>query len=78
MKDNLHSIRLIALVGASVIASLTLNAEAANVIAQELKKGSAEPEYFEVTKDHAAMHRAVICTARSFRREKQSVSLFSH
>jgi uncharacterized protein YegJ (DUF2314 family) len=60
MKDNLHTIRLIALVGAPVIASLTLNAEAANVIAQELKKGSAEPEYFEVTKDHAAMHRAVI------------------
>jgi len=60
MKDNLHTIRLIAFVGAPVIASLTLNAEAANVIAQELKKGSAAPEYFEVTKDHAAMHRAVI------------------
>src|SRR5580704_6068775 len=60
MKDNLHTIRLIALVGAPVIASLPLNTEAANVIAQELKKGSAEPEYFEVTKDHAATHRAVI------------------
>ena len=51
MKGNFHTIRLIALIGAPVIASLTLNAEAANVIAQELKKGSAAPEYFEVTKD---------------------------
>jgi uncharacterized protein YegJ (DUF2314 family) len=30
------------------------------VVAQELKKGSTEPEYFQVPHDHAAMHRAVI------------------
>jgi uncharacterized protein YegJ (DUF2314 family) len=59
MKGNLRKIRLIGLVGASVTAGLTLNAPAANVVAEQLQKGSAEPEYFQVPKDHAAMHRAV-------------------
>ena len=60
MKCNLRTINLIAPVGASVIAGLTLNAQAANVVSQELKKGITEPEYFQVPSDHVAMHRAVI------------------
>jgi len=60
MKGNLPTICLIALVGASVMAGLPLNAKAANVVGSALKQGSTEPEYFQVTKDHAAMHRAVI------------------
>jgi uncharacterized protein YegJ (DUF2314 family) len=65
IKGNLRTINLIALVGASVIAGLTLNAQAANVVSQELKKGSTEPEYFQVPKDHAAMHRAVIAARKT-------------
>jgi uncharacterized protein YegJ (DUF2314 family) len=65
IKGHLRTINLIALVGASVIAGLTLNAQAANVVSQELKKGSTEPEYFQVPKDHAAMHRAVIAARKT-------------
>ena len=43
MQDNLRTISLIALVAAPVIAGLTLSAQAANVVAQELKQGSTEP-----------------------------------
>jgi uncharacterized protein YegJ (DUF2314 family) len=60
MRGNFRTISLIALVGAPVTAGLTLNAQAANVVAQELKNGSTEPEYFQVPSNHAAMHRAVI------------------
>jgi uncharacterized protein YegJ (DUF2314 family) len=59
MKDILRPISFIAIVGTLVIESSTLNARAAHVLAQELKKVSTEPEYFEVPNDHAAMHRAV-------------------
>jgi uncharacterized protein YegJ (DUF2314 family) len=61
MQDNLRTISLIALVAAPVIAGLTLSAQAANVVAQELKQGSTEPPYFQVPKDqhHAAMQLAV-------------------
>jgi hypothetical protein len=65
IKGNLRTINLIALVSASVVAGLTLNAQAANVVSQELKKGSTEPEYFQVPKDHAAMHRAVIAARKT-------------
>jgi uncharacterized protein YegJ (DUF2314 family) len=60
MKVNFLSIGLLAFVGASLMAALNLNAQAANAVAQELrKKGSTEPEYFEVPKGHhVAMHRA--------------------
>jgi uncharacterized protein YegJ (DUF2314 family) len=60
MKGNIRTIGLISLVGAPVMAGFTLNAQAADVIAKELKSGSTEPEYFQVPNDHAAMHRAVI------------------
>ena len=60
MKGNLRTISLVALLGAPIAAGFTLNAQAANVVAQELKNGGTEPEFFQVPKDHVAMHRAVI------------------
>jgi hypothetical protein len=60
VKSNLRTNSLIALVGASAIASLILNAQGANVVAQELKNGNTEPEYFQVPNGHAAMHHAVV------------------
>jgi uncharacterized protein YegJ (DUF2314 family) len=60
IKGNLRAICVIVLLSASLITGLTLNAQAAHVVAQELKKGNTEPEYFEVPNDHAAMHHAVI------------------
>jgi uncharacterized protein YegJ (DUF2314 family) len=60
MKGKLQTIRLVRLVGALVITCLALNTRGANLVGQELKNGGAEPEYFQVPKDHAAMHRAVI------------------
>jgi uncharacterized protein YegJ (DUF2314 family) len=55
---------LIVLVGASVIGGLALNAQAANTVAQELKKGSTEPEYFQVPKDHHSAMRVAVKEAR--------------
>jgi uncharacterized protein YegJ (DUF2314 family) len=60
VKSNLRTNSLIALVGASAIAGLILNAQGANVVAQELKNGNTEPEYFQVPNGHAAMHHAVV------------------
>jgi len=60
MKGNLRTIGLITLVGAAAVAGQTLNVHAANVVSQELKKGDTEPEYFQVPRDHAAMHSAVV------------------
>jgi uncharacterized protein YegJ (DUF2314 family) len=60
MKGNLLRISLIALVGAAVGSGFSLNGQAANVVGSSLKQGATEPEFFQVTKDHAAMHRAVL------------------
>jgi len=60
IKDTLRAICLIAIVGAPSIAGLPLNAQAVDVVSQELKKGRTEPEYLQVPSDHAAMQRAVI------------------
>ena len=60
MEGKLQRIRLVRLVGALGIACLALNAKGANVVGQELKNGGAEPEYYQVPKDHAAVHGAVI------------------
>jgi hypothetical protein len=38
---------------------LALRGEAANVVGQEAKKADTGPTYFQVPRDHAAMHRAV-------------------
>jgi uncharacterized protein YegJ (DUF2314 family) len=59
MKGNVPTNGLIALT-ILVIAGFTLKAQAANVVAQELKNGSTEPEYFQVPNDHhhVAMQRA--------------------
>ncbi len=62
MNGNLRKFSLAWLLGASVIATLTPNAPAANVVGQQLKNNDAEPAYFQVPKDrhHADMRRAVI------------------
>src|ERR1700730_4665621 len=60
VKRNLLTTSLIALVGAGGVVGVTLSAQAANLGGQEITKGRAEPEYFQVPKHHAAMHRAVI------------------
>jgi uncharacterized protein YegJ (DUF2314 family) len=60
MKFNFQFIGLVAIAGALVLAPANLKAQAANAVAQELKKGNVEPEYFEVPKGHhAAMQLAV-------------------
>jgi uncharacterized protein YegJ (DUF2314 family) len=58
-ESNIRRIKLFALIGSLAFAALALNAQAANVVGRTVKQGSSEPEYFQVTKDHAAMHRAV-------------------
>jgi hypothetical protein len=60
MKGKLQTIRLVRLVGALVITCLALNTKGVDLVGQEIKNGGAEPEYYHVPKDHAAMHRAVI------------------
>src|ERR1700731_1481505 len=60
VKRTFLTTSLIALVGAGAVAGVTLRPQAANSSQQEIKKGGTEPEYFQVPKDHAAMHRAVI------------------
>jgi len=60
MKGNLRTISLIALVVTSTITGFNRTAQASNVVAQELKKSSYGPEYYQVPRDHAAMHRAVL------------------
>src|SRR6202035_3202121 len=53
-ESSFRRIRLFALFG-----SLALSAQASNVVGRTVRQGSSEPEYFQVTKDHAAMHQAV-------------------
>ena len=60
MKGHLRILGLLTLIGAATIAGSTLNARAADAISKELDKGNTEPGYFDVPRDHAAMHRAVI------------------
>ena len=59
MKGNLLKISLVALLGASVGTGLTVNAQAANVVGSSLKQGATDPEFYQVTKNNAAMHLAV-------------------
>jgi uncharacterized protein YegJ (DUF2314 family) len=60
MKFNVELIGLGAVIGTTVLDSSNAKAQTANAVAQELQKGNAEPEYFEVLKGHhAAMHLAV-------------------
>jgi uncharacterized protein YegJ (DUF2314 family) len=60
MKFNVELIGLGAVIGAAVLDASNAKAQTANAVAQELQKGNAEPEYFEVPKGHhAAMHLAV-------------------
>jgi uncharacterized protein YegJ (DUF2314 family) len=56
MEDNRRPIYLLIAISAFVL--LSFSAQAADPT-QELEKSSAEPPYFEVPKDHAAMHHAV-------------------
>jgi uncharacterized protein YegJ (DUF2314 family) len=60
-KGTFQADGLMVLLGATVMAVSTLSVRSANVIAQDLKQGSTEPEYYQVPKDqhHSAMRRAV-------------------
>ena len=58
-ESNFRRIRLFALIGPLAIAGLTLSVQASNLVGRTVRQGSSEPEYFQVTKDHAAMHQAV-------------------
>jgi uncharacterized protein YegJ (DUF2314 family) len=59
MKGNFRRNIMIALLGGSAIAGFTLTGQASNVVGQTLKQSSDQPEYFQVTKDRAAMRQAV-------------------
>jgi uncharacterized protein YegJ (DUF2314 family) len=60
-KGTFQANGLVVLLGATVMVVSTLSVRSANVIAQDLKQGSIEPEYYQVPKDqhHAAMRSAV-------------------
>src|ERR1700730_15086863 len=60
-KGTFQANGLTILLSATVMAISTLNVRSANVIAQDLKQGGTEPEYYQVPKDqhHAAMRSAV-------------------
>jgi uncharacterized protein YegJ (DUF2314 family) len=58
-ESNIRRIKLFALIGSLAFSALALNTQASNVVGRTVKQGSSEPEYFQVTKDHAAMHQAV-------------------
>jgi uncharacterized protein YegJ (DUF2314 family) len=60
MKDKLRAIFLMAIVATQLIAGLALNAQAADVVPQELEKSSIDSDYLQVPSDHAAMHRATL------------------
>jgi uncharacterized protein YegJ (DUF2314 family) len=61
IKRNLQTSASIPLMAAALLAGLNLNTHAANVVAETLKQGGPEPEYYQVPKDehHAAMRQAV-------------------
>jgi uncharacterized protein YegJ (DUF2314 family) len=67
MKGKLRTISLIALVAVLTAAGPTRPAQAANVVGQNLTQGASEPGYFQVPKDHAAMHNAVIEARKTVR-----------
>jgi uncharacterized protein YegJ (DUF2314 family) len=67
MKGKFQTISLVALVALSTTAGPTQRVQAANVIGQNLTQGASEPGYFQVPKDHAAMHNAVIEARKTVR-----------
>src|SRR5207253_1894591 len=60
VKSNRHSIRCVRLAGAIMMSCLAPNTEGANLVGQEITKNASEPEYYQIPKNHAAMHRAVL------------------
>ena len=67
MKCILQKISLVAVVAFAATAGTARSVQAANVIGQNLTQGAAAPGYFQVPKNHVAMHTAVIEARRTFR-----------
>jgi uncharacterized protein YegJ (DUF2314 family) len=65
MKRNPLLTSLLAFVVALVIVGSTAKLEAANVVPQELTQAGSPPGYFQVPRNHAAMHDAVIEARRT-------------
>jgi uncharacterized protein YegJ (DUF2314 family) len=66
MRPNRVRINSLIAAGALLIGGVAVpHADADNPVGQELKQSGAEPEYFDVKKDHAAMHRAVLKARRT-------------
>lgn len=59
MKGDLQTISLPALLGALLMPALIVQGKTTNVVGQELAKSDAGSTYYQVPRDHAAMHRAV-------------------
>lgn len=60
MKSHRQIIRYVGLAGALVMSSLAANTKSADLVGQEITKNASEPEYYQVPKNHPAMHRAVL------------------
>jgi uncharacterized protein YegJ (DUF2314 family) len=67
MKRRFRATGLIALVVVPVIAGSSATLRAANVVSQELTHGGSETGYFQVPRDHAAMHNAVTEARKTIR-----------
>ena len=48
------------LVGALMMSCLAPNTEGADLVGQEITKNASDPEYYQIPKNPAAMHRAVL------------------
>jgi hypothetical protein len=60
MKSNRQTIRRVRLAGALMISCLAPNIKGADLVGQEITNNTSEPEYYQIPKNHAAMHRAVL------------------
>jgi uncharacterized protein YegJ (DUF2314 family) len=59
MKSNRQTIGYVGLAGALMISSLAPNTKGADLVGQKITNAS-EPEYYQIPKNHTAMHRAVL------------------
>jgi uncharacterized protein YegJ (DUF2314 family) len=67
MKRRFRATGLIALVVVPVIAGSSAKLQAADVVSQELTHGGSETGYFQVPRNHAAMHNAVTEARKTIR-----------
>jgi hypothetical protein len=60
VKSDRRTIRCVRLVGALVMSCLAPNTKGTDLVGQEITKNSSDPEYYQIPKNRAAMHRAVL------------------